>query len=112
MAILSSLPLFAIVLTSTVNGQIYLSPDNDINLPASNSATNPLTWLGANGPYFAGPNVNDVENKIPEGCTVDQVFSISRHGSRYPDQGAYNGWVALYNKVWSRWYMGRIELIR
>ena len=46
-----------------------------------------------------GPNVNDVENVIPEGCYVEQVAYVSRHGSRFPDQGAYNEWVALYNKV-------------
>jgi len=46
-----------------------------------------------------GPNVNGVENVIPEGCIVEQVAYVSRHGSRYPDGGAYNEWVALYDKV-------------
>ena len=99
MSNLRFIPLAAALLTSTVAGQTYLSPDNDINFPASNTSTNPLIWLGGNGPYAAGPNVNGVENKIPEGCSVDQVFYIARHGSRYPDNGAYNEWVALYNKV-------------
>ena len=40
-----------------------------------------------------------MENVIPEGCYVEQVAYVSRHGSRFPDQGAYNEWVALYNKV-------------
>lgn len=33
---------------------VYLSPVQDILLPASGSATNPLTSLGANSPWFAG----------------------------------------------------------
>lgn len=43
--------------------------------------------------------MNAVENVVPDGCYVEQVAYVSRHGSRYPDQGAYNEWVALYNKV-------------
>jgi len=43
-----------LLLANSVTGQIYLSPSQDINLPSSNSATNPLTKLGANSPYFAG----------------------------------------------------------
>jgi hypothetical protein len=31
-----------------------LNPEQDIILPASESASNPLEWLGANGPWFAG----------------------------------------------------------
>jgi hypothetical protein len=48
---------------------------------------------------IVGPNVNGVSNEVPDGCTVDQVVYVSRHGSRYPDTGAYNQWVALYEKV-------------
>lgn len=33
---------------------VYLSPVQDILLPGSGSATNPLTSLGANSPWFAG----------------------------------------------------------
>ncbi|KAI1663082.1 phosphoglycerate mutase-like protein [Daldinia decipiens] len=32
----------------------YLAPVQDINFPRSESATNPLQWLGANGPWYAG----------------------------------------------------------
>lgn len=31
-----------------------LAPAQDINLPPSASASEPLKWLGANSPYFAG----------------------------------------------------------
>jgi hypothetical protein len=32
----------------------FLAPENTINLPASESASEPLKWLGANSPWFAG----------------------------------------------------------
>jgi len=44
----------SLLLANLATSQVYLSPDQDINLPSSNSATNPLTKLGANSPYFAG----------------------------------------------------------
>lgn len=35
-----------------------LNPAQDILLPASESATNPLEWLGANSPWFAGMSIS------------------------------------------------------
>ena len=46
-----------------------------------------------------GPDVSGVSQELPDGCTVDQVAIVSRHGSRYPDPGAYNEWLALEAKV-------------
>ena len=48
---------------------------------------------------IAGPNAFNISNEVPNGCKVDQAVYISRHGSRYPDPGAYNGWVELYERV-------------
>ncbi|KAK7935821.1 hypothetical protein PG985_001316 [Apiospora marii] len=76
-----------------------LAPAQDINLPAGANAAEPLKWLGANGPWFAGENVNGISSDIPENCYVDQAAYVSRHGSRFPDQGAYNGWVSLQQKL-------------
>ncbi|OTB16807.1 hypothetical protein K445DRAFT_316285 [Daldinia sp. EC12] len=76
----------------------YLAPAQDINFPSSGSATNPLQWLGANGPWYAGPNVFGISPEPPQGCHVDRAAYISRHGSRYPDQGAYDGWVSMYER--------------
>lgn len=59
----------------------------------------PTQQLGGNSPWFQGPNVNDIPYEVPDGCSVDMAAFVSRHGSRYPDQGAYNGWVALSAKV-------------
>ncbi|KAH9910101.1 histidine acid phosphatase [Xylariomycetidae sp. FL2044] len=75
-----------------------LAPLQDINFPASESATNPLQWLGANGPWYAGPDVFGVSSEVPGDCYVEQAAYVSRHGSRYPDQGAYSGWVSMYER--------------
>ncbi|TDZ14109.1 Acid phosphatase PHO12 [Colletotrichum orbiculare MAFF 240422] len=78
-----------------------LAPTQDINLPVSESADHPLEHLGANGPWYAGPNVNNVSSDVPENCYVDQAAYVLRHGSRYPDNGAYNGWVSMQNRFQS-----------
>lgn len=46
-----------------------------------------------------GPDVQGISSDIPENCHVDQAAYILRHGSRYPDQGAYNGWVEMARRV-------------
>ena len=105
----------SLMLLCSVSATVYLSPKQDILLSASSSASNPLTQLGANSPYFAGsstpppslfqsltkpgPNIHKIENTVPDNCYVDQVAYVVRHGSRYPDNGAYQQWVTLYQKV-------------
>jgi len=62
MAVLSSLKFAGALLLAAriqdVNGQIFLAPPNDILLPASDSAKEPLQWLAANSPYFAGESAS------------------------------------------------------
>lgn len=48
---------------------------------------------------LAGPNVNGVDNTVPDNCYVEQAAYVVRHGSRYPDSGAYQQWVTLYEKA-------------
>jgi hypothetical protein len=80
-----------------------LAPAQDIQIDTpSESATNPLQWLGANSPWFAGPNVNGIDPEVPANCYVEQAAYAVRHGSRYPDTGAYNGWVAMQQRVSGR----------
>ncbi|KAL5359905.1 histidine phosphatase superfamily [Aspergillus floccosus] len=62
----------------------------------ASQAFDPLQHLGANSPWFAGPNVNKISTSVPEGCSVDQAVYVVRHGSRYPDPGAYAEWKALH----------------
>lgn len=59
MAVFSSLRFASAVAALAIVGDAttYLSPAQDILLPASGSATNPLEWLGANGPYYAGKSL-------------------------------------------------------
>lgn len=57
-----------------------------------------------------GPNVYDVSPDVPENCYVDQAAYISRHGSRYPDAGAYAGWVDMQQRFSSANYTVTGEL--
>jgi acid phosphatase len=66
---------------------------------SSEAQFNALEHLGGNSPFFKGPNVFDISSDAPEGCSVDQAAFSSRHGSRYPDPGAYKEWVNLSTKV-------------
>lgn len=49
-----------------VTATTYLSPLHDILLAASDSATEPLQWLGANSPYFPGMLPTMAEKEILE----------------------------------------------
>ncbi|KXJ87547.1 histidine acid phosphatase [Microdochium bolleyi] len=81
-----------------------LAPASPINSPAGLNAQEPLKWVGANGPWLPSDNVFGIDPDTPEGCTVDQAAYITRHGSRYPDNGAYNGWVAAHERYQARGY--------
>ncbi|EED17079.1 histidine acid phosphatase, putative [Talaromyces stipitatus ATCC 10500] len=96
-SITASILLFSALSTASV-GQI-LAPSDDIVFAASASAKDPLAWAGANSPYRAGPNVYGISNEVPDGCSVKQAAYIVRHGSRFPDSGAYAGWVDLRNRI-------------
>ncbi|KAK7541016.1 acid phosphatase PHO12 precursor [Phyllosticta citribraziliensis] len=58
-----------------------------------------LQHLGGNGQWFEGPNVFGIDDAPPVGCEVDMAAFASRHGSRYPDKGAYAEWTALAKKI-------------
>ncbi|KAH8702887.1 histidine phosphatase superfamily [Phaeosphaeriaceae sp. PMI808] len=60
---------------------------------------NILQHVGGNGQWFPGPEVTGISSNVPSGCTVELAAFFSRHGSRYPDTGAYNGWVELSNRL-------------
>ncbi|TIA69454.1 putative histidine acid phosphatase [Aureobasidium pullulans] len=66
---------------------------------AQAATSDPTQQLGGNSPWFPGPDVNDNTYEVPDGCSVDMAAFVSRHGSRYPDTGAYNQWVALAAKI-------------
>ncbi|ROT35131.1 phosphoglycerate mutase-like protein [Sodiomyces alkalinus F11] len=90
---------FAIVATAgaahALGAGTSLDPIQPVLLPDGALAKNPLAHLGANGPWVAAPPVTGISTEIPENCHVDQAAYVLRHGSRYPDTGAHNGWVEM-----------------
>ncbi|KAI5780071.1 putative histidine acid phosphatase [Geopyxis carbonaria] len=68
-----------------------------------------LHHLGGNSPWFPGPEIDNLgtADSIPAGCTVTKAIYISRHGSRYPDPGAWKEWQALYTKLNSASFTAR-----
>lgn len=56
MAPLQSLATSSLLLAGLATACVdhILAPANDIDSLPSESAENPLAWLGANSPYFAG----------------------------------------------------------
>ncbi|KAF1942857.1 acid phosphatase PHO12 precursor [Clathrospora elynae] len=60
---------------------------------------NVLQHLGGNGQWLPGPEVTGISSDVPQGCKVELAAFFARHGSRYPDQGAYNGWVNLSKRL-------------
>ncbi|KAJ8116174.1 hypothetical protein OPT61_g2329 [Boeremia exigua] len=60
---------------------------------------NILRHIGGNGQWFPGPEVTGISSEVPEGCNIDLAAFFSRHGSRYPDNGAYNEWLDLFTRV-------------
>jgi hypothetical protein len=51
---ITSASLLVALSTAASATPVYLSPPQDIVLPSSDSAKEPLKWLGANSPWFAG----------------------------------------------------------
>jgi acid phosphatase len=49
--------------------------------------------------HHPGPEITGISSEIPAGCTVDLFASFSRHGSRYPDRGAYEQWANLSSRI-------------
>lgn len=40
-----------------------------------------------------------ISSDVPAGCKVELAAFFSRHGSRYPDNGAYNEWTNLFDRI-------------
>jgi acid phosphatase len=94
--------LAAVASLACADSPRFLAPTQDIVLWPSTKAgcaKSPLQRLGANSPYFSGPNVFGISTDVPAQCVVDQAAYVLRHGSRYPDEGAYNGWKDFETRV-------------
>ncbi|KAL6704834.1 hypothetical protein ACN47E_007517 [Coniothyrium glycines] len=55
--------------------------------------------LGGNAQWGPGPEVTGISPDVPHGCSIDLAAFFSRHGSRYPDTGAYNEWTDLHERI-------------
>jgi acid phosphatase len=88
-ALFSSFGLTAIIQNS--EHQRYISQ-------TSNEANNILKYLGGNGPYIEKPG-HGISRDPPEGCRVDQVISMLRHGERFPQAGEKEPIETSLNKV-------------
>lgn len=99
MVLISAVAAASLLSGCAVASQQFLAPLRDIvSWPGANSKA-PLEWLGANSPWFPGPNVNKISSDVPDECTIDQAAYVSRHGSRYPDSGAYAEWKEMESRV-------------
>ncbi|KAJ5666023.1 phosphoglycerate mutase-like protein [Penicillium maclennaniae] len=95
---LSILGVSALLLAAAANAAT-LAPANDIVFPSTSNSQNPLIYSGGNTPWYAGPNVNGIDNSVPKKCTVQQAAYVVRHGSRFPDSGSYSSWVGIHDKI-------------
>ncbi|KAH6972242.1 histidine acid phosphatase [Ilyonectria sp. MPI-CAGE-AT-0026] len=107
MVLISAVAAASLLSGSAVASQQFLAPLRDIvSWPGANSKA-PLEWLGANSPWFPGPNVNQISSDVPAECTIDQAAYVSRHGSRYPDSGAYAEWKEMESRFAVNKYTAR-----
>ena len=67
----------ALAVVGSVSAAQMLAPTNDINLPASETASEPLKWVGANSPWFAGEN-SPLFVAVPEPCGMLEDQSTHR----------------------------------
>ncbi|KAJ5560313.1 multiple inositol polyphosphate phosphatase [Penicillium frequentans] len=66
----------------------------------SSEEWNLFQHLGGNGPWIEKSGSNDeLSIAPPEGCSVDQVHLISRHGERYPTPSAGNRHLQLLERI-------------
>ncbi|EGY14181.1 acid phosphatase PHO1 [Verticillium dahliae VdLs.17] len=80
------LAILAVTGVARAAAGVSLDPVQPVLLPDGAYAKNPLSHLG---------DVNGISSAIPENCHVDQAAYVLRHGSRFPDTGAHNGWLEM-----------------
>ncbi|KAJ6095346.1 histidine phosphatase superfamily, partial [Penicillium sp. IBT 16267x] len=70
-------------------------------ITVSSEGWNLFQHLGGNGPWIEKSGSNDEFSNLapPEGCSVDQVHMISRHGERYPTPSAGNRHLQLLERI-------------
>ncbi|KAK7420355.1 hypothetical protein QQX98_002778 [Neonectria punicea] len=107
MLLFNALTAVSFFSVGTEANQRFLAPPEDIVSWPGERSQKPLQWLGANSPWFPGPNVHKIDADVPEHCTIDQAAYVLRHGSRYPDNGAYNEWKEMESRFSTNDYTAR-----
>ncbi|RAL11045.1 putative MFS transporter [Aspergillus homomorphus CBS 101889] len=70
--------------------------------PRFNDDWNLLYHLGGNGPWIEkldGPDDSQISGSDLDGCVIDQVHMMSRHGARYPTKSAGGRHLALLDRI-------------
>ncbi|CAK9440213.1 uncharacterized protein LODBEIA_P43130 [Lodderomyces beijingensis] len=72
----------------------------DVATPQQSSVQqyNILNFLGGAGPYIANAGFG-IDTSIPQGCSLEQVQLLSRHGERYPTSGSGKKMEEVYEKI-------------
>lgn len=78
-------------------GSHYPLPEGQVSQTFTDNF-NPVKNFGGNGPYSDGRGFG-ISRDPPEGCSVDQVIMLHRHGERYPDVGVYQTIEKAINKL-------------
>ncbi|CAI5757445.1 unnamed protein product [Candida verbasci] len=54
-------------------------------------------FLGGSGPYVQNPGYG-ISTEFPEGCKIQQVQLVSRHGERFPTANSARNQIKIWNK--------------
>lgn len=65
---------------------------------ASVEQWNIIKYLGGLGPYMQHPGYG-ISTEVPEGCKLEQVHLLSRHGERYPQKDKGADYKKTYDKL-------------
>ncbi|KAH6880009.1 histidine acid phosphatase [Thelonectria olida] len=107
MALFILLTVASIFSSVGATSEKFLAPPQDIVSWQGAHSKKPLEWLGANSPWFPGPNVHKISTDVPDNCIIDQAAYVLRHGSRYPDSGAYSEWKEMESRFSTYEYSAR-----
>ncbi|KAJ6041074.1 hypothetical protein N7499_001252 [Penicillium canescens] len=81
----------------------WLNPCQSVQLDTSQTSGkewNILYHLGGNGPWIENIHEGAASSpETPEGCSIDQVHMISRHGERYPTRAVGNRHLDFLKRV-------------
>ena len=92
-----------VAVSKLINGGLLLAGQSvfqDVATPqqASVQSYNILNFLGGSAPYIQRQGYG-ISTDIPQGCKLEQVQLLSRHGERYPTTNKGKAFEAIYKKL-------------